>query len=186
MTAQTLHLPYKLRAASDGTLTGICVPYGQVSYLTEHAAGERFARGAFAKSIAARAGKIRLKSLHSEVMPVGVATDLEERDDGLYGTFRLYDTPEGHAARQRAQEGVYGGLSIEFRPMAEERAKDGVTEVREAALHAVALELDPAYDGARVLAVRSAEKRAEHAWLWENVPEVHERSADGVDFTRWV
>lgn len=186
MSAQTLHLPYKLRAASDGTLEGICVPYGQVSYLTEHARGERFTRGAFAKTIAARSGKIRLKSLHSEAMPVGVAAELREEDEGLFGRFRLYDTPEGRAARERAQDGVYGGLSIEFRPIVEERAKDGVTEVREAALHAVALELDPAYEGARVLAVRSAKDREEHAWLWEQAPALDHPAVEFADLSQYV
>lgn len=186
MTAQTIHLPYKLRAAADGTLTGICVPYGQVSHFTEHAGGERFVRGAFAKSIAARAGKVRLKSLHSEVMPVAIASELREEDDGLYGTFRFYRSPEGRAARERAEDGVYGGLSIEFRPIVEERGKDGVTEVREAALHAVALELDPAYEGARVLAVRSAKERDEHAWMWENAPALDHPVPEIPDLSRFT
>lgn len=186
MTAHTLHLPYQLRAATDGTLTGICVPYGEVSYLTEHPDGERFVVGSFAKTIAARAGKIRLKSLHGEPMPVGVGAKFEELDTGLRGVFRLYDTPEGRAARERAADGVYGGLSIEFRPIVTRRAEDGVTEVTEAALHAVALELDPAYEGAKVLAVRSAdEQRAAHAWMWEKAPAA-EHPAPGVDFTRYL
>lgn len=190
MPAQTLHLPYKLRAAADGTLTGICVPYGEVSHFTEHSGGERFVRGAFAESIAvqsrSRSTKVRLKSLHSEAMPVGVATELREEDDGLYGTFRLYDTPEGRAARERAHDGVYGGLSIEFRPVDEQRGGDGVTEVRKAMLHAVALELEPAYEGAKVLAVRSAvEERTARSWMWDNVPAIEHAPVD-VDFARFL
>lgn len=187
-TAHSFHAPYKLRAAADGTLEGICVPFGEISPYTEHAAGERFTRGAFTKTIAARSRKIRLKSLHTDPMPVGIATDFEEREDGLYGRFRLYDSPEGRAARERAHDGVYGGLSIEFRPITEQRAKDGVTEVTEAALHAVALEIEPAYSGARVLAVRSAqEERAERAWLWEKAPTVPESDPlAAVDFTRFI
>lgn len=188
MSAHTVHLPYKLRAADDGTLTGICVPFDEVSPFTEHTGGERFTRGAFARTLERGPRKVRLKSLHSESMPVGVATELQEREDGLYGTFRLYDTPEGRAARERAAQGVYGGLSIEFRPVQERRAADGVTEVTEAALHAVALELEPAYAGARVLAVRSvAEDQAAHAWMWENAPDLSALAGHGpVDLSRFV
>lgn len=188
-TAHTFHQPYKLRAAADGTLEGICVPFGEVSPFTEHAEGERFTRGAFTKTLKIRGPrKVRLKSLHSEVMPVGIATELEEQDGGLFGRFRLYDTPEGRGARERALDGVYGGMSIEFLPVKERRADDGVTEVTEAILHAVALEIEPAYQGAQVMAVRSAkEERAKHAWLWEKVPTVPESDPmAGVDFTRFI
>jgi HK97 family phage prohead protease len=184
-TATTFRSAFRLRSESDGTLTGICVPFGEVSYLTEHTGGERFVPGAFARTIVARSGKVRLKSLHSDAMPVGLASELRETDEGLHGTFRLYDTPEGRAARERARDGVYGGLSIEFRALAEHKADDGVMEVTEAALHAVALELDPAYAGAKVLAVRSAtEQRAAHAWMWETATP-QDLPAD-VEFTRYL
>jgi phage prohead protease, HK97 family len=169
-TAATAHLPFELRATAEGLLEGRCIPYGQTSMRTGHPHGERFAPGAFATSIASRAGKIRLKSLHRDPMPVGVDTRLEERPDGLYGTFRLYDTPEGRAAVERARDGVYGGLSVEFRALKTRQGPDGAREVTEAALHAVALEVDPAYDEARILALRSAATETP-TWLWQNAPD---------------
>lgn len=136
-----------------------CIPYGVIT----HKAGarpERFRAGAFATA-PANAGKIRLRDANhaKERLPVGVAQTLDDRQDGLYGEYRVYNTPEGRAALENVKEGVYTGVSVGFYAEDEDLV-DGVREVRRAQLHHVSLVEEPAYDDARILAVRSADRYA--------------------------
>ncbi len=158
MTEQIL-IPLELRAAETAdahTLTGVCVPYGRVSYRTEHPKGERFLPGAFAGLTNAPAAKVRLTDSHDTTgrRPLGVATRFHESAEGLNGVFRFYDTPEGRGGWENALEGTYGGLSVGFLPLEERTAADGVREVVRARLFHVSLVDEPAYADARVLAVR--------------------------------
>lgn len=160
----------QLELRSEGThrmLSVRCVPYGQIS----HKAGprpEKFRHGAFAGAIA-NASKIRLRQKNHDrnTLPVGVAERLEERDDGLYGVYRFYDTVEGRAAIENVAEGVYGGVSVGFIAV-EDADVDGVREIRRAKLDHVSLVESPAYEDARILALRSA---ADYQWL-RKVPAV--------------
>lgn len=143
-------------------LTGIAVPYGRVTDKTPGRRKERFARGAFAGAMAA-VGKVRLRDENHQVTgrrPAGVALALEEQDDGLFSRFRFYDTPEGRAAFENAREGTYGGLSVGFVAVREQQV-EGVREILEARLHHVSLVDEPAYEEAKILAVRDAAPRAD-------------------------
>lgn len=147
------------REGEHRILTVRCVPYGAIS----HRAGprpERFAPHAFAGA-PARASKIRLRDANhaKDRPPVGVAQHLEDRDDGLYGQFRFYDTTEGRAALENVVENVYDGVSVGFYAE-DDTVIDGVREVRRAQLHHLSLVEEPAYDDARILAVRSADRYA--------------------------
>ena len=107
--------PLELRREGEQRILRVrCVPYGEVS----HKAGgrpERFRAGAFATA-AAHAGKIRLRDAnHSkDRLPVGVGQSFEDLPDGLYGEYRVYNTPEGRAAIENVEEGVYAGVSVGF------------------------------------------------------------------------
>ena len=156
---ETITSQFELRLAADPTvrgLQGIAVPYDRIS----HKAGPRpemFKRGAFASALAA-ANRVRLRDENHAAgrRPVGVAQLLEDRDAGLYSEWRFYDTPEGRAAYENAREETYGGLSIGFVAVTE-HDEGGVRVITEARLHHVALVDEPAYDDARILAVRSAD-----------------------------
>jgi len=156
---ETWTVPLELRRAAgeDHTLTGLCVPYGRTTYRAGHPRGERFLPGAFAA--ASGAAKIRLTDSHDETgrRPVGVATVLEDTPQGLMGTFRFYNTPEGRGAWENTLEETYGGLSVGFLADQERRAADGAREVVRARLFHVSLVDEPAYEDARVLAVRAAQ-----------------------------
>lgn len=179
MSTEILRVALELRFVDDGPgyMEGIAVPYNEITYLAAgEPRGERFIAGAFTKSIAARAAAgIRLVDSHLDGYqrrPYGVLAEAEDRDEGLWTRFRFYDTPSGQEGRAEAREGTYGGLSIGFKTVRDRRATDGVREVIEAQLHHVALVDEPAYAGAKVLAVREA-VTLERPEAW-TPPEIHD------------
>jgi HK97 family phage prohead protease len=158
MSTESTIVPLELRRGADeNTLEGICVPYGVTTTKAGHANGERFLPGAFA-DLDAR-NKIRLTDSHLEGefrRPVGVGIEFRDTPTGLLGRFRFYATPEGRGARENVIEETYGGLSVGFLPVQEQTGSDGAREIVRARLFHVSLVDEPAYDDAKVLAVRSA------------------------------
>lgn len=146
-------------------LYGICVPYG-VETRRAGPRPERFRAGAFAAAIAGGA-RVRLTDENHAKgrRPVGVATHLEERADGLVGRFRFYDTDEGRNAYANVKEETYGGLSIGF-ACVKDAVIAGVREVQEARLFHVSLVDEPAYEDAQILALREAKHDYAAAAKW--------------------
>lgn len=152
----------ELRAENDRhILEGICVPYLTPTTLAGPEP-EQFAPGTFADLVSSHA-RVKLTDYnHSDKrVPVGASLLFEERSAGLWGRFRLNNTPEGESARANAAEGVYQGLSIGFYPRAEE-LRAGVRTVTSAHLDHVSLVEQPAYVDARIMALRNADALA--AW----------------------
>ena len=124
---------------------------------------EQFHPGAFDRQIAAGRsafGRIPFQDDHvGGYGKVGHTVDLDSRDDGLWGTFRL--SPHLAATvRQQIDDGI-DGLSIRFHPLpngdVQDRSGQGRAVTRTAAyLVHVALVAVPAYADARVLVARSA------------------------------
>lgn len=150
-------VPLELRRAGDHGLDGICVPYNVTTLKAGYPHGERFLPGALAEVVQGRA-KIRLTDSHDESgrRPVGVGTEFRDEPDGLFGSFRFYNTPEGRGARENVVEETYGGLSIGFLPLQEQIGEDGAREIIRAKLFHVSLVDEPAYESAKIVAVRSA------------------------------
>jgi len=154
---ETTVVPLELRKSNDHALEGIAVPYDVTTMKAGYPRGERFLPGAFAEIDAT--AKIRLTDSHLEGdqrRPVGVGTSFRDTPAGLLSAFRFYDTPEGRGARENVIEGTYGGLSVGFVPIEERIGDDGAREIVKARLFHVSLVDEPAYDDARILAVRSA------------------------------
>ncbi|MHA7986769.1 HK97 family phage prohead protease [Rathayibacter sp. CAU 1779] len=129
-----------------------CVPYNTPTMYTKPP--EKIATHAFASVTTADPGKIRLVEDHAiSNRPVGVAQHFQDRADGLYGSFRLYDTPSGRGALENAMENTYGGCSIGFVAQ-EEHREAGLRVITKARLHHVALVNTPAYTEATILGVR--------------------------------
>lgn len=155
-----------------------CVPYG---ILTDKAGPglERFRAHAFAGAVA-NAARIRLRDANHSPnrLPVAVGLRLEDDDNALYGDYRVYNTPEGRAALENVEEGVYTGVSVGF--FAEDDViEDGIREIRRAQLHHVSLVEEPAYDDARILAIRSADRYA----ALKQAPDLSRLEADDGDDT---
>lgn len=148
-------LDVRVADVDERLVEGIVVPYGETTYLTPDPNGERFVRGALARTVEERGARVKLFRAHDHDRAVGRATDWAERPRGLWGQFRIAATPAGDDVLNEIREGVLDAFSIGFRPIQHRRARDGVREVLEAALHEVSIAPMGAYDGARVLAMRT-------------------------------
>lgn len=125
-------------------ISGRIIPYGE--RITVRGRPESFARGAVAGVDPTR---VRLLAQHRE--PIGIMVSLEERDDGAYATFRVSRTRTGDEMLQLIRDGVIDSFSPGFIPGSQDA--DGTIR-RLRALPEVSLVTFPAYQGARVLAVR--------------------------------
>ena len=147
-----------VRADRDGrTVSGIVVPFDTVARVSDGgpAYDERFARGAFAKTIAERGDRVKLLLQHDSSEPIGRATLLREDTAGLYGEFRVSAVPAGEQALELVRDGVIDSFSVGFTPI--KHSSDGRVTVRtEVRLREASLVTFGAYDGARVLALRAA------------------------------
>lgn len=160
MPVETLHRYAAVRADSTGgrTVFGVAMPYGQVAEVNDGFGPyrEMFAPGAFARSISERGSKIKLVANHDlQSFPVGRATELVERDDGLHAAFAVAATPAGDDVLELVRSGTVDSFSVGFKPI-KNRQEHGVTVRVEAALREISLTSFPAYDGAAVGGVRSA------------------------------
>jgi uncharacterized protein len=148
----------ELRVADldERTVEGIVVPYGETSFMTPDPAGERFVEGSLNRTIRDRGDRVKLYRNHDYGRAVGRSVRWNPKDDrGLFGSFHIAETPAGDEVLNEAREGMLDAFSVGFRPVKVRRGADGAREVVEAALHEVSLAPLAAYDGARVLAVRT-------------------------------
>lgn len=145
-----------VRDTAEGrTVFGTVVPYGRVATVNDGAGPyrEMFAPGAFSRSIAQRADKVKLLTNHDgRKLPVGRATLLEERDSGLYGEF-LVSRNASHLLSD-VTDGIVDSFSVGFRGINAKKV-DGVVVRTEAALREVSLVGFPAYEDALIGGVRS-------------------------------
>ena len=86
----------------------------------------------------------------------GKGMALRSTPDGLHGTFRALNTQAGDTALELVNDGILDGVSLEARAKKSIRGTDGVVRRVKAHLVNVALCREPAFAGARVLAVREA------------------------------
>lgn len=157
LTRSVADLELRSEDGDGRTVVGRIVPYGVVAEVNNTMTGEpyreMFVRGAFAGAIK-RPERIDLRYTHSDRFDnvLAQATHLEERDSGLYGAFRLYES-----VATRAREVLTGhakGLSVGFFPI-KSRRRGGVVERVKAYLEHVAAVATPAYEqGSEVLAIR--------------------------------
>lgn len=84
---------------------------------------------------------------------VGHGIALLEREDGLYGSFKLHENADGDKALMLIKEGVLDTVSLEARPVKSIR-KGGIVRRVKAHLEGIAFTRFGAYAGAQVLAVR--------------------------------
>lgn len=176
-TFAALELRAQPNAAGRYTeLAGRAVPYGEWSNVGWYA--ERFARGAFDKSIGEAARALPLLMWHdNQTWPIGAATDWSSHVGGLDGKWELDDSEEAQRAAQLADKGYLTGMSVGFVPMRsawdyvadEEWNPDlGVEHIdkvtrEEGRLVEVSLTPTPAYAGAAVGLVRSLDGRGRRA-----------------------
>jgi HK97 family phage prohead protease len=119
---------------------------------------EVFTRGAFA-GIERRANRVRVNRDHNLERTIGRALTFHDRDDGLVAEVRIANTPLGQETLELADEGALDA-SAGFLPMPGGESwheRRTLRRISKAWLGHIALTPDPAYEGARVLAVRTAD-----------------------------
>ena len=149
----------EIRAAAEGrTIAGIVVPYNREARVSDGGPSypEMFVMGAFKRTIQHRGDRVKLLTQHdARANPLGRATLLREDPAGLYGEFVLSRTQAADEALELVRDGALDSFSVGFAPIKHE--KRGATVVRtEVAIREASLVTMPAYEDARVLAVRAA------------------------------
>ncbi len=147
----------EVRAGGDGrTIEGTIVPYGQEARIGPRTV-EMFHPGAFAGT---RPEAVPLLTLHNrETLPIGRAVELRDEPARWYGAFRVSKTSLGDEVLELVRDGALTGLSVGFYPVpggdrwTRDRAR--VERIR-ARAHHVGVVPFPAYDDARIAAVRAA------------------------------
>lgn len=151
---RSVHSDLEMR---DGrTAYGRVIPYDDPAIVLDSNTGEPytegFKRGAFEGATKAPQ-KIVFQFTHEEnfVNTIGWGEALEERDDGLWGAFRLTeaDAPKARELLKNSHK----GLSVGFVPI-KSRRHEGIVWRVKAYLQHVAAVTDPAYAGAGIVAVR--------------------------------
>ena len=140
---------------SPGRIVGTLMEY-------ETRAGDRpeiFARGALSWP----EGGIVLNEQHNRQAPI-MRFLPEERDGKVVIDAALPDTQRGRDAATMVRNGTFKGLSVEFRALAEGR-KDGLREIRSAALSGAALVDSPSY-GASQVELRHSGRAARRTPVW--------------------
>jgi HK97 family phage prohead protease len=181
----------------DGrTLEARIVPYNQPATVADppywRPYQEMFLPGAFARQLSTPGrDKVLLNFEHEQGIRgvVGQALNFQDRDDGLYGSFGIHENSDGDKALQLIHSGVLGGISLEAQTLSSRRVAGVVQRVR-AQLDNVSLCRYPAYQDARVLAVREEpdpEPEPEPALLLARAEDVDTRlAALGIEPLRRV
>lgn len=166
-----------LSLTGDGrTVLGLLAPYNEVTRVDDGFGPyyEQFDPGCFDRCIKGNASYLRVQLEHNGHW-VGRGQNWQDGPPGLAGALRLDDTEAGREAAFKIRDGQTTGLSLAFRPSANDPViehPDGrqvVHRRRVKALHHVALCQFPAYNQALVTAVRSApEGPPERLQYWKD------------------
>lgn len=165
----------EIRADGEGrTVYGMLVPFDTPTQIGGLLGGyeERFAHGAFAKSINdGAATRAKLTVGHRlELLPIGRVQELREDPAGLVGSFYVSKTVDGDDALQRIRDGAVDSFSIEFQPIRSEWNQDRTAVTRrEAKLLGASLVAYPAYESALVSGVRSVAAVADTLDRWPDL-----------------
>jgi len=152
----------ELEASGDGrTIDARIVPYNTPTTVADPPDftpyRESWLPGAFEpQTSAAHRVKVWLNFEHEGGLRgiVGHGASLEEREDALYGSFRVHENTDGEKALQLVNDGLLTGVSLEAVALRSRRL-NGVVERLRGHLSAVSLCRYPAYQHAEVLAVRT-------------------------------
>ena len=119
-----LHMEIRNVDMSERTITGVCAPYDEVSYLVPDPNGERIIRGAFSKSLRQRADKVLLFRGHDHSRAVARSRTFADNDNGLVGVFHARPSLLGDEALEEARDGYLPGMSVGFKPLQQRRGED--------------------------------------------------------------
>lgn len=133
------------------TITGLIVPYG----VAAASKGQlwQFSQGTLRYADPTR---IKLWIEHDPSRAVGVATSLDDRAEGMFGTFKIARGASGDEALSMAEDKVRDGFSIGVARGGKYRRVGTVNHAVEAPLMEVSLTPLPSFDGALVHSVAAS------------------------------
>jgi hypothetical protein len=152
--------PIEVRSESERIVALRIAKWGDIGRTAQ--GNERFDAGAFdADPVSGinQPANVILRMEH-EGPPAGRGVELERRDDGQYGVFRVAPTARGDELLTLAREGYYRGVSPSFEEVEGGTAYEGRGEARIIArkrvnLREVSLTWRPTYEGTAVIYARS-------------------------------
>lgn len=100
--------------------------------------------------------RVKLLVGHDFAKAVGVVTELDDREDGLYFAARVASGPEGDHALAMAAEGVWDGVSVGLGEGGRTRLIQGINHATEAPLIEISLTPMPSFTDARVQSVAAS------------------------------
>jgi hypothetical protein len=159
---QTRATPVDLEIRGDGrTLVGIVAPFNSPAQILDFEGRytETIDRAAFDRTITERGPeKVRLLVQHEKRnLPIGRAHVLRADAAGLYGELVVSQTERGDEVLTLVRDGALDGLSIGFKPIRDRWSPDrSLRHLLEVRLDEISVVNFPAYDTARVAAVREA------------------------------
>lgn len=170
--------------AGDGlTLEGYAAVFDETARIFDFWDGEydeRFARGAFTKSLKERTPYLMYQHGRHPLLgplPIGAITDAREDARGLHVVARLHDNWLVEPVRDAIASGSVSGMSIMFEPVKDSRDDSGDTLLivrTEVKLHELGPVVLPAYEstevGVRSLSDLNDLRRFERVLTTEDVP----------------
>lgn len=133
------------------TISGQLVPWDTVGHTS--AGPTRFAAGSV--TLPTDLSRVKLLRDHDAASPIGYLVDAHDTGTGLYGTFRVPETPAGDLALLEAAEKLRDGLSVGVSLVDYTRSPDAL-EVASSTLSEVSQVALPAFDDARALHVAAS------------------------------
>jgi HK97 family phage prohead protease len=147
--------PIALELREDGrTLAGRVIPYNTEARIGSYT--ETFRPGAFQDADPAQ---VPLLAVHDrEQLPIGRALTLTDGPTGLDAELRVSKTTLGDEVLELIKDGAVGGLSVGFQAVEDRwNANRSKVERLRARLVEISVTSFPAYQDAKILAVRSEE-----------------------------
>jgi uncharacterized protein len=149
----------EIRGEDQREIAGVAVPYDTQIRVGDYL--ETFRAGAFKNSDPRMSPLTAMHPTNSEQLPIGIALELHDEPAGLRGVWRVSKTQLGDEVLELVRDGAVSGLSIGFVPGEERWSKDRKSVERlSALLDHTAIVRKPAYDSARITALRAAQHAA--------------------------
>lgn len=121
--------------------------------------GDIIVKGAFAKSLAANASRVKVLWQHKTDVPIGKPMVMREDDRGLYVEAKISDTTTGRDAMTLLRDGVIDSMSIGYIVGDSEYKDDGVRVIKELDLFEFSLVSYPMNEKAVITAVKGLDVR---------------------------
>lgn len=118
-----------------GIFSGYAAVFGNVD-----SGGDVIEPGAFTKTIAENAERVKILSGHNDCLPpIGKPLELREDSVGLYIKAKISDTSMGRDIKALLKDGVLTELSIGYDPVTFDYGEDGIRHLREVKLWEVSV-----------------------------------------------